>query len=109
MCQDAPDTLTHLLVICQHTDIQHARSELYKELRLLADLMTFEDAEVSRILKSLIYQLQVTWNRYEDTSKNHLHYGSDCRAWAGLIREEVLLEIKNSSSKQPGIPSNAIN
>ena len=64
---------------------------------------------MSRILKILTYQLQVTWNRYEDTSQNLLHYGPDCRAWAGLIREEVLLEIKNSSSNQPGIPSNAIN
>ena len=71
--------------------------------------MTFEDAEVSRILRILMYQLQETWNRYEDTSRNLLHYGADCRAWAGLIREEVLLEIKNSSTKQPGIPSNAIN
>ena len=51
MCREAPDTLTHLLVMCQHTDIQHARRELYKELSHLADLMTFEDAEVSRILR----------------------------------------------------------
>ena len=58
--------------MCQHTDIQHARSELYKELSHLADLMTFEDAEVSRILRILLYQLQVTWNRYEDTSQNFL-------------------------------------
>ena len=48
MCQESPDTLTHLvLVLCQHTDIQHARCERYKELTHLAELMTFENAEVS--------------------------------------------------------------
>ena len=50
----------------------------------------FQEAEVSRILRILTYQLMGTRDRYEDTTPDPFHYGADARAWAGLIRAEVL-------------------